>query len=86
LIDQHLRAGLENMKIESVQLADALQNLRSELDFGLGNDCWIDDYSPIFRILYYRDVFKCMQFLTVHPPLRAHLEFKQVWLADWESR
>jgi len=74
------------MQIESVQLADALRNLVSERDFGLGDDCWIDNYSLIFRIFYYRDVFKYMQFLRVHPPLRAHLEFKQVWLADWESR
>jgi len=37
-IDQHLRCGLDNYKIESFQSADALQKLLSELDFGLGDD------------------------------------------------
>jgi hypothetical protein len=47
-IDQHLRCGLGNFKIGSFQTADATQKLLSELDFGLGDDIWIEDDSPIF--------------------------------------
>jgi len=36
-IDQHLRRGLNNFKIELFQSADAVQKLLSELDFGLGD-------------------------------------------------
>jgi len=57
-IDQHLRRGLDNYKIESFQSADALRKLLSELDFGLGNDSCIDDDSHIFGTLFYRDIFK----------------------------
>jgi hypothetical protein len=31
--------------------------------FGFGNDSWIADHSLIFRILYYRDILKCIQFI-----------------------
>jgi hypothetical protein len=42
-IDQHLRGGLDHYKIKSFQSADAFQMLLSELDFGPGNDSWIED-------------------------------------------
>jgi hypothetical protein len=40
-IDQHLRCGLDNYKIESFHSADVLRKLLSELDFVLGDDSWI---------------------------------------------
>ena len=84
-IDQHLRHGLDNFKIESFQSGDAMRTLLSELNFGLGNDSWIDDQSHIFGTLYYRDIFKCMQFLLAHHPFQAHLDFELFWLADSEG-
>ena len=84
-IDQHLRHGLDNFNIESFQSADALRNLLSRLDFGLGNDSWIEDHSHIFGTLYYRDIFKCIHFLLAHLPFKAHLNFELVRLADSES-
>ena len=47
-IDQHLRRGLDNFKIESFQSADALRKLLSEPDFGLGDNSWNEDDSHIF--------------------------------------
>jgi len=40
----------------------------------------------MFRTLYYRDIFKCMQFLLEHLPFQEHLDFEPVHLADSESR
>jgi hypothetical protein len=85
-IDQHLRHGLDNFKIESFQSADAMRKLLSQLDFRLGDDSWIDDDSHIFGILYYRDIFKYIQFLIAHLALQAHLDFKPVRLAVSEGR
>jgi hypothetical protein len=62
--------------------ADALRKLLSELDFGLGDDSWIEDDSHIFGTLYYRDIFKCIQFLLAHRPFQVHLDFEPVRLAD----
>jgi hypothetical protein len=84
-IDQHLRRGLDNFNIESFQSADALRNLLSRLNCGLGNDSWIEDHSHIFGTLYYRDIFICIQFLLAHLPFQAHLDFELVRLADSES-
>jgi len=84
-IDQHLICGLDNFRIESFQSADALRKLLSELDFGLGNDTWIDDNSHIFGTLYYRDIFKCIQFLLEHLPFQPHLDFEPVRHADSEG-
>jgi hypothetical protein len=42
-IDQHLRCGLDNFKIESFQSADAMRKLLFELDFGLSDDSRIED-------------------------------------------
>jgi len=81
-----LRHGLDNFNIESFQSADALQKLLSRLNFGLGNDSWIEDHSPIFGTLYYHDIFKCIQFHLAHLPFQAHLDFKLVRLADSPSR
>jgi len=39
----------------------------------------------MFGTLYYRDLFKCMQFLLAHLPLQVHLDFQLVHLADSES-
>jgi len=63
-----------------------MRKLLSELDFGLGDDSWIDDDSHIFGTLYYRDIFKCIQFLLAHLPFQAHLDFEPVRLADSEGR
>jgi len=81
-IDQHLMHGLDNLKIESFQSAEALQKLLSQLDLGFGDDSWIEDHSHIFGTLYYRDIFKCIQFLLAHLPFQAHLDFKLVHVAD----
>jgi len=85
-INQHLRGGLDNFKIESFQSADALRKLLSELNFGLGDEGWIEDHSHIFGTLYCRDIFKCIQFLLAHLPFQAHLNFEPVRLPDSESR
>jgi len=84
-IDQHLRRGLDNFKIESFQSADALRKLLSEPDFGLGDDSWIEDDPHIFGTLYYRDSFKCIEFHLVHLPFQAHLDLEPVRLADSEG-
>jgi len=78
-IDQHLRCGLDNFKIESFHAADVLQKLLPELDFRLGHDSWIEDDSHIFGTLYYRDIFKCIQFILAHLPF-------QVLLVDSDGR
>jgi len=85
-IDHHLRHGLDNFSIKSFQSADALQKLLSRLDFGLGNESWIEDHMHIIGTLYYRDIFQCIQFLLTHLPFHAHLNFSPVRLADSESR
>jgi len=85
-IDQHLRRGLDNYKIESFQSADALRKLLSELDFRLGNDSWIEDDPHIFGTLYCRDIFQCILFLLAHLPFQAHLNFELVRLADSDGR
>jgi len=85
VMDQHMRCGLDNFKIESFQSADALRTLLSQLDFGLGDNCWIEGDSHIFGTLYYRDIFKCIQFLLAHLPFQAHLDFEPVPLADSEN-
>jgi hypothetical protein len=85
-IDQHLRCGLDNFKIESFQSAALMRKLLSELDFRLGDDSWIDDDSPIFGALYYRDIFECIQFLLSHVPFQAEFDFEPVRLADSEGR
>ena len=84
-IDQHLRRGLHNFNIESFPSAHAPRKLLSRLDFGLGNDCWIEDHSHHFGTLYYRDIFKCIQFVMAHHPFQAHLDFGPVRLANSES-
>jgi len=85
-IDQHLRHRLDNFKIQSFQSADPLRKLLSELDFTLGDDGSIQDHSHIFVTLYYRDVFKCIQFVLAHPPFQADMDFEPVRLADSEGR
>ena len=60
--------------------------LLSELDFGLGNDSWIDDDSHIFGTLYHRDFFKCIQCLLAHFPFQVNLDFELVRLAYSEGR
>jgi hypothetical protein len=84
-IDQHLRRGQDNDKIESFQSADALCKLLSELDFGLGDESWIEDDSHIFGTLYYRDIFKCIQFLLAHLPFQTHQDFEPVRHTDSEG-
>jgi hypothetical protein len=85
-IDHHLRRGLDNFKIESFQSADALRKLLSEINFGLGDESWIEDHSHIFGTLYYRYIFKCIQFLLVHLLFQTHLDFEPVGRTDSESR
>jgi len=83
-IDQHLRHGLDHFKIESFQSADALQKALAEINFGLGDDSGIEDHSHVFGTLFYKDIFKCIQFLLAHLPFQAHLDFDRVRLADLE--
>jgi hypothetical protein len=85
-IDQYLRHGLDNLNIKSFQSGDTLQTLLSRLDFELGNDSWIEDNSHIFGILYYRDIFTCIQLLLAHLPVQVHLDFKLVRIAVLNSR
>jgi hypothetical protein len=85
-IDQHLRHGQDNYKIESFQSADALLSLLSELNFGLGDHSWVNDDSHIFGSLYHRDILKCIQSLLAHLPYQAHLSFKLLRLAGFEGR
>jgi len=85
-IDQHLRLGRDNLKIESFQSAAAMLKLLSELDFRLGNDSWIEDDSHIFGILYYRNIYKCIQFLLAHLSFQAYLDFKPLRLSDTKGR
>jgi len=85
-IDHHLGRGLDNFKIQSFQSADALRKLHSELDLGLSDDCWIEDDSHIFGTLYFRDIFKWIQFLLAHLPFQAHLDCEPVRLGDSEGR
>ena len=47
-IDQHLRRGLDNFEIKSIQSAEAMRIFLSELDFRLGDDSWNEDDSRIF--------------------------------------
>jgi hypothetical protein len=63
-----------------------LGKLFSELDFGLGDDSWIEDDSHIFGILYYRDIIKCIEFLLADLPFQAHLDFDPVRRADSADR
>jgi hypothetical protein len=84
-LDQHLKGGLDNMKIETFHSADALQKHHSELDIGLGNDSRLADDSYIFGTLSYRDVLNCIQFLLAHLPFQTQLDFEPVRLADSEG-
>jgi len=84
-IDQHLRRGLDTIKIESFRSADALPKLLSWLHYGLGEDCWIEDNSHKFRTLCWRDIFKCIQFVLAQHPFQAHLNFEPVHMADSEN-
>jgi hypothetical protein len=47
-INQHLWHGLDNFKMESFQTADAQRKHLSEIDFGFGEDSWIEDHSHMF--------------------------------------
>jgi len=85
-IDQHVRRGLDNVNTESKQLADAVRQLLFELDFWLGNTSLLGDESHIFRRLYHRDIFKCIQVLFTHHPFHAHHDFELVRLAVSEGR
>jgi hypothetical protein len=85
-MEHHLRYGLDYFIIELFQSADALEKLLSEIDFGLGDDIWIEDYLHIFGTLFNRDIFKCILFLLAHLAFQAHLNVEQVRLADSESR
>jgi len=84
-IDQHLRCRLGNSKIESFQSADALRKLHAENDVSQCDDSWIEDHLPIVGTLYYRDIFKCIQFLLAHLPFQAHLNYEPVPLGELES-
>ena len=52
----------------------------------LGNDGWIEDDSHIFGTLFYRNIFKCIQFLLAHLPFQVNLDFEPVRLPDSEGR
>jgi len=63
-----------------------MRKLLSELDIGLGDDSRNEDHSPIFGTLYYRFIFKWIQFLLARLPFQAHIDFKPVRLADSAGR
>jgi hypothetical protein len=84
-IDQHLRYGLDNYKMKAFPSADALRKLLSELNFALSDDSWIEDGSHIFGTLYYRDIFRCIQFILAHLPCQVHLDFELVCHAESEG-
>ena len=81
-IDQHLRHGLGNFKIKSCPSADAWRKRLFENECRLWDDSWIEDHSHIFRTLYYRDNFKCIQILGPHLPIVGHLKFEPARLPD----
>jgi hypothetical protein len=85
-IEQHRRSARGNFKFESFQSADALRKLLSEIDFGLCDTYWIEDYFHISGTLYHRDIFKCIQFLWAHFPFQVHLDFEPGRLTDSEIR
>lgn len=60
--------------------------LLSELNFGVGNNCWTENHLHIFRTLYYNIISKCIKFLLASLPYQAHLDFEQVNPSDSESR
>jgi len=62
-----------------------MRKLLCQLNFGLGDDGWIENHSHIFGTSYYMDIFKFFQFLLPHLPFRAHLDFERLHLADMES-
>jgi hypothetical protein len=84
-IDHHLSRGLGIFKIKLFQSSDAMRKLLSELDFGLGNDSWIEHDPHIFGILCYKDIFKSIQVLLEHFAFEAHFDFDLVLLADSEG-
>jgi hypothetical protein len=74
--------GLDNYKIDSLQLADGLRKLLPELYFGLVHNCWIKTESHIFGTVFYRDNSKCIKFLLTHLPFQANLHSERLGLAD----
>jgi len=63
-----------------------MRKLLAEHNFGLGDESWINNNSDILGSLYYRDIFKCIQFLLEHLPFQAHPNFQPVRLAQSEGR
>ena len=84
-IDQHLKHGLDDFRIESFQSATELWALLESIDFGLGAESWLEDSSQTFGTLYYRDIFRCIKFLLAYIPFATHLDFELVRLADSEG-
>ena len=58
----------------------------SEVDFVLADDSWIEDHSPIFGILYDKDIFKYIEFYLAHLAFQEHFDFKPGCLTNSESR
>jgi len=81
-IDQHIRPGLDDFKIESFHWADAMWMLPPELNVGLGDNSWIQVDSHIFWTLYNSNISKCIQFLLAHLPSQARLDCELVCLDD----
>jgi len=74
-MDQYLKHGLDNFKIESFQSAGALQQPLLRLDFGLGDDCWITDHLHILRTSYHRDCWNVyISFWNI-----SHLRSTFIW-------
>ena len=76
---------MDSFKIESFQSADAMRKPLSEIDFGLSNDRWIEHDSHIFGTLYYRGIFKWIQFVEAVLPSEEHLNFERLHLAPLEG-
>jgi hypothetical protein len=75
---------MHHVNIESLKSADGLQMLHSELYFCLSHYISIEDDSLLFGILYYRDIFKCIQFRPAQRPVQTHLNVNPVRLTDLE--
>jgi len=84
-IHQHMTPELDNFKIEYFHSAVTLGKLLSQFDFWLEDDSWTEDLSLIFRTLYSRDIFNCIQFCLAHLPIKTHLNCEWVLLADLHS-
>jgi len=84
-MDQDHSHGQDTYKIKTLQSADALQKLLSELDSGISNDHWIYDGSHIIRTLYNWDIFNCIQCLLANHPFKVYIDFEPAPITNSEG-